>query len=356
MKTESQFATFKKEALASEPLMRQANLADIQIVSEKEIVYLGKKFQCTENAMNDFAKAVGMPVAFGNSIQGAFGVSAKQRVAELQKAAKVISGKNPQVTLVANKKLGIIERILSGGSILPYEMYFDVFERMMNGSKMDVSDFGMTQNGIFVSTVSRENEFSVGKFKDENFHPGLAFTNDFQKGAVVDSFINRLICTNGMVGRGFGESITYNPESMNEFFEKIKVLKTAGFMPGEFQNKVSQAIATRASFNEVKSAADLITGSSKMTKEFVDRFVPFNDIRRKFLAKGCDTIGWNAQQAQNAITDISVWDVINGITDFASHDYGFDLSEGNRLALQVKAGGLLARKSFDTQNLVHVSL
>jgi hypothetical protein len=143
---------------------------------------------------------------------------------------------------------------------------------------------------------------------------------------------------------------------MNEFFEKIKVLKTAGFMPGEFQNKVSQAIATRASFNEVKSAADLITGSSKMTKEFVDRFVPFNDIRRKFLAKGCDTIGWNAQQAQNAITDISVWDVINGITDFASHDYGFDLSEGNRLALQVKAGGLLARKSFDTQNLVHVSL
>ncbi len=357
MKTQSQFATFKKEALANEPLMREANLADINIVSENEIIYLGTKFKCTDEAMNGFAKAVGMPVAFGNSIKNAFGVTAKSRIAELQKAARVIAGKNPHVTLIANRKLGVIENILSGGSILPYEMYFDVFERMMNGSKMDIADFGSSdQGGVFVSTVSRENEFSVGKFKDENFHPGMTFSNDIRKGAVVDSFINRLVCTNGMVGRGFGESIIYNPESMSEFFEKIQILKCAGFLPSEFKAKVAAAIATRASYNEVHQAANLITGSSKLSKEFVDSFIPFNDIRRKFAKKGCDTIAWNTQQEQNAITDISVWDVVNGLTDFASHDYNFELSNANRLAIQVKAGGLLARAKYDTQNLVHVSL
>lgn len=357
MKTESQFSTFKKEALSSEPLMRQANLADIQILNEKEIIYLGRKMQCTENAINDFAKAVGMPTSFGNSINNAFGSTAKQRVVELQKAARVIAGKNPTVTLIANKKLGVIERILSSSSILPYEMYFDVFERMMNGANMDITDFGSSDHGgIFVSTTSRDNEFSVGKFKDENFHPGLTFSNDIRTGAHVDSFINRLVCTNGMVAKGFSESILYNPESMNEFFEKILVLKNAGFLPNEFKAKVTSAIATRASFSEVKSAAKLITESSKLTTEFVDRFVPYNDIRRKFTAKGCEVTGWNEQQARNAITNVSVWDVVNGITDFASHDYGFEISAANRLSLQVKAGAMLARTSFDTQNLVHVSL
>ena len=184
----------------------------------------------------------------------------------------------------------------------------------------------------------------------------MSCTNDAKSGASVDSFINRLICTNGMVGRGFGEQFVYNPESMSEFFKHIQTLKSNGFLPGEFKAKVASAIATRASFAEVKSAADMITGTSKLTKEFVDRFVPYNDIRRKFLAKGADTTGWNQQQSQNAITDVSVWDVINGITDFASHDYGFELNNDNKLRLQVEAGKMLSQKSFDTQNLVKISL
>lgn len=359
MKTETQFKAFKAEALANEPLMRQANLADIQILNEKEIIYLGKTFRCTENAINDFAKAVGVPVAFSNSITSAYGTATKNKIIELQKAAKVIgrAKKTPMVTLIADKRLGIIERILSNAQILPYEMYFETFERLMNDSNNEITDFGnANRGGLFISTISRENEFRVGSFKDENFHPGMTFVNDIKTGAHVDTFINRLVCANGMVGRGFANSIIYNPESMNEFFEQIKKLKASGFLPSEFKAKVASAIATRASFAEVKQATNLITSSSQLTKEFVDKFVPYNDIRRKFQNKGCDTLNWNADQMKTAITDISVWDVINGVTDFASHDYGFKLPEENRLRLQVQAGNLLAKPSYDTQNLVHVSL
>lgn len=355
-KTQKEFANFKEIAMANEPLMRQANLSDISIIDDKTIQFNGRNFTASDAAINDFSKIVGVQKTLINNVGTAFGKGTSQRIVDIQKAAKLIHGKNAVITLVADKKFGTITRILSGGSLLPYQNYFEVFERMMNGTNMDIVDFGSGANGLHISTVSRKDEFSVGKKKDEVFHPGFTFKNDMSTGAGLDSFLNRLICTNGMVGRGFAETVNYNPESINEFFTHIQTLKTSGFMPAAFNTKVASAINTRASYAEVKSAANLITGGSKLEKQFVDKFVPYNDIRRKFAAKGVDTLGWNPQQMQNAITDISVWDVINGITDFASHDYGFEVTADNKLKMQVAAGSMLSREKFDTQNLVHISL
>lgn len=355
-KSTTAFEAFKKEALSKEPLMCQASLADITLLSDKKISFKGREYNCSENAMNDFCKIVGIPKAFGNGIEGAFGADAKKRIIEIQKAVKVL-GKSITVTIVANKKLGMIDTILNGCSILPYNNYFDVFDRMMNGAKVEIVDFGASdRGGLFISTVSKDHEFHVDKMKNETFHPGLTFTNDYRVGAVMDTYVNRLVCSNGMVGRGFGQTFTYNPESMNEFFDRVNKLKQMGFVPEGFTEKVKSAINTRASYSEVKEAANMITSCSKLQKEDVDRFVPYNSIRRQFVAKGCDTHLWNEKQAQNAITNVSVWDVVNGVTDFASHDYGFELSNDNRLKLQVKAGSLLSAKAYDTQNLVHVAL
>lgn len=356
MKSQIQFEQFKEATVKSEPFMRKVNLADISIVDEKTIKYAGRTFNCSEQAINDFAKIVGFPVTFGNSIQTAFGKEVKQKIADLQKAARVLAGKNPTVTLVADRNFGIIVRMLQTSNILPYEMYFDVFDRMMNGSKMEITDFGSSSDGgVFINTTSRESEFKVGKFKDETFHPGTTFSNNMRTGAVVDSFVSRLVCSNGMVTKGFGSSINYNPENVNEFFSKLSELKSSGFLPSAFNDKVAAAISAKASYAEVKNAAHLLKNSSKISNEFVDKFVPVNDIRRKFQAKGCDVSSWNSQQEKTAITNISVWDVVNGVTDFASHDYGFELSQANRLNLQVQAGNLLSN-DFDTQNLVHISL
>ena len=355
-KTEKEFSAFKEIALKNEPLMRQANLSDISIVDDKTINFNGRNFTASDAAINDFGRIVGVQKTLISNVGSAFGKGTSQKIIDIQKAAKLIHGKNAKVTLIANKSFGIIERILSGSSLLPYQNYFDVFERMMNGTNMDIIDFGSGPGGMHISTVSRKDEFSVGKHKDEVFHPGFAFNNNMSSGASLDSFLNRLVCSNGMVGRGFAETMNYNPESINEFFTHIQTLKTSGFMPAAFNTKVASAMNTRASYAEVKSAANLITGGSKLEKQFVDKFVPYNDIRRKFAAKGVDTLNWNPQQMQNAITDVSVWDIVNGVTDFASHDYGFEVSTDSKLKMQVAAGAMLSREKYDTQNLVHISL
>lgn len=268
----------------------------------------------------------------------------------------VAGGKGITVTLAANKVFGIVERVYRGSQILPYATYFDTFERLMNSHKLDIVDFGQTPTGVFVSTKSVEDEFKIGNFGNEVFHPGFTLTNNLSNGLVLDSYLYRLICTNGMVGQSFGHSIKYNPESMTDFFKSLIEFKNSGLIPLGFRDKVTQAIHTKASYAEVHSAAKIITNNSKLTIDLVDRFVPVNDIRRKFALKGADTVKWNSAQEKNAITNISVWDVVNGLTDFASHDYGFDVKESDRLSMQKQAGDLLGKPAFDTQNLVHVSL
>ena len=59
----------------------------------------------------------------------------------------------------------------------------------------------------------------------------------------------------------------------------------------------------------------------------------------------------NAKQKANLRTGVSVWDVINGVTDFASHNYGFDKKANSDTHLQMVAGDILA-KNYDTANLV----
>ena len=57
------------------------------------------------------------------------------------------------------------------------------------------------------------------------------------------------------------------------------------------------------------------------------------------------------EQKRNCRTGLTHWDVINGITDFASHNYGYEKKPNSDRHLQVQAGDMLARTP-DTANLI----
>jgi hypothetical protein len=357
MKNQSQYAAFKNKALELEPLSKQVSLAEIELVDGNRISHQGVTITLSDSAMSDLAAVVGMPKRFGSELEKDFTPAGKQRFVNLIKSAKVSRGKNPTVTLVATKGTRVVSRVFDEGSILPYEAYFDTFERLMNSHKMDIQDFGHDSDGkVFISTVSKKDEFQIGKRREEVFHPGFTFTNDIRTGTTLESYLHRLVCTNGMIGRGFGTTFEYNVNKMNEFFDSVNDLRNGGFLPPSFKDKVEAASCVRASWAEVKAATELITQNSKLLKEDVDKFVPYNSIRTAFLAKGVNPAEWNGQQSKNAITNVTVWDVINGVTDFASHDYGFEVNDHSRLKMQLDAGSLLSKSSYDTQNLVHIAL
>ena len=56
-------------------------------------------------------------------------------------------------------------------------------------------------------------------------------------------------------------------------------------------------------------------------------------------------------QSANVRTPLSCWSVINGITDFASHNYGYEKNQNSDFYLQTQAGDMLS-KQFDTVNII----
>jgi 3-deoxy-D-manno-octulosonic acid (KDO) 8-phosphate synthase len=65
-----------------------------------------------------------------------------------------------------------------------------------------------------------------------------------------------------------------------------------------------------------------------------------------------DPLFLNDDQKKNAKTGTSVYELIQGITHFASHDNGFKVNDYDRRVLQVNAANLLTKKSFDMANQV----
>jgi hypothetical protein len=68
-------------------------------------------------------------------------------------------------------------------------------------------------------------------------------------------------------------------------------------------------------------------------------------------AEGADGAKLTDAQKRSVRTGLKVWDVINGVTDFASHNYGYEKTANADRHLQLRAGDLLSR-DFDTKNII----
>jgi hypothetical protein len=51
---------------------------------------------------------------------------------------------------------------------------------------------------------------------------------------------------------------------------------------------------------------------------------------------------------------MSVWDVINGMTNFASNDQRYRVDNHDMANIMVAAGKILAKGQYDTENLLQV--
>jgi hypothetical protein len=51
---------------------------------------------------------------------------------------------------------------------------------------------------------------------------------------------------------------------------------------------------------------------------------------------------------------MSVWDIVNGMTNFASNDTRYQIDDSKMGNLMVTAGNILTKKQFDTEGLLNV--
>jgi hypothetical protein len=354
------FSARAADAIDAQPIRRTVHLAEIELLDEEKIAYKGTQLNIDKSAFGDLLKILKIPQAFIKRFgeMMAEKPEAKRNFINTIKNVMSTQGKgSTTVTLVLNKKDRKIvavhktaRNLISNGGML------DVVNRVIDENGLEVVDFSVGSNGeVAVNAVNLKSAFDIDGLKDEVFHGGVSFVNNPKNGFIVSPYINRLVCANGMVSRGFQEQFkltSTDGQAMQKFFSDMSNLAKSGFRPEKFVERVQEAHSLKASLSEMFKVSRAIKGAANdITKEEMESWVPVKYTTSAYHRIGVDTHLLRAGQLKNAKTDTSVWELINGLTHFATHDNGFEIDDYTRTGLQMVAGQLLSDE-HDMANFV----
>jgi hypothetical protein len=143
-----------------------------------------------------------------------------------------------------------------------------------------------------------------------------------------------------------------DPISMETFWSQMNELARRNFRPVGFESQIRKAMTTPASLSELADAHYSILSLSDVRLREAEAWVPYHETQDRFHKAGIDTIPMTPAQRKCAKTGTSIWDLVNGITHFATHDNGFKIDDYDRRRLQVEASKILSKKTYDMENIV----
>lgn len=355
--TQQQFDIKKSEAINNQPLRKLVQLGDVKFLTSDTIQYAGLTMGISKAALRDLCNMVGVSAKMNTTVKSVMGEEFTKTLLNMLKDA--ISKKSGlQLTMVVGRDKIVRRFMTKNESMISNSSFFDLTEQLIDKHNLEIDSFSVDKDGrVNLSTISPSSGFGLQGFNDETFNAGLSMSNSLT-GVKVDPYIHRLVCTNGMVTQQFSEAIkmnNLNPASMIKFHESLRRLEKNNFQPQGFKDKLQSAMKTPASLAEMLRGMDMIKSSSNIDDSQVHQFIKYSQTVRDYKNLGVDIHKLNHDQLKNAKTALSVWDVINGVTDFASHNYGYEMRTDNSSAnLQMQAGSMLCKESYDTSNLVLV--
>jgi len=142
-------------------------------------------------------------------------------------------------------------------------------------------------------------------------------------------------------------------KSIKEFNDHMIQMASTGFQPVGLADKIRTANNTDASIAEVQRAMSAILSTDKKVDfEYAQRYLPINRIMKAYSDIGAVPEAFTTKQLQNAKSGLSIWAVVNGMTNFASNDERYNIDDHKTSNLMVSAGNLLMKKNFDTEGLL----
>jgi hypothetical protein len=345
----------KVATLEAQNLRKVVPFRDINLIDGESIEYNGQKINLTKNAFKNLLGLLGMSNQFAQKFETLFTKEAKSQFINTMKNAMASnSGKLSEVTLVLNPISKSVVAITKKDQFgISNQQFMGVAENIIDNHGMDVTNWSVDP-GTGIVTINAFNpnaNFAVQGLSNEVFTGGVTFQNSPKDGFQVLPYINRQWCTNGLTAPMSEESYTLNSldqGSMEKFFENMNNLRKNNFAPTGFADRVRAAHNTPASLNELQFAHNLI---EPFAGERADNWIPLAENMNAFYKAGFESL--NGNQMKHAKSNTSVWDVINGVTHFATHGAGIidtNMQDYDASNLMVKSGNLFGKKSFDHEN------
>ena len=351
------FAIRKDEAIRNEVMRKEISLSEFNVIDNTHIEVDGVKIELTPFAFKRLLGRLRIPTAFAKRFETGFGSDGLKQLVQMMKTMK--SSKNDQtVTLLVDPRAKKVTNILPAGyASISNEAFIDFAEGYINQYGLEVKDFGSDPSGgATINCVSPNSVFSVPGMSDEVFNTGVTFRNTPTRGLEVSPYLNRLVCSNGMSSTAFSETYGLHEltdKSISEFNEHMISMASTGFQPVGLADKIKSANDTDASIAEVQRAMSaMLSTDKKIDYEYMQRYLPINRVMKAYSDIGAEPSTFTTKQLQNAKSGLSIWEVVNGITNFASNDEKYNIDDHKTGNLMVSAGNLLMKKNFDTEALI----
>ncbi len=343
--TQAEFDRKKKIALETAPIRKVINTGDISVKGDK-IFISNKEVQFSNNGIKRLAEILGIPTAFTNKYSSIFGGEGVNKL--ITHIATGLGSKNKKVMLMGSPTSKTIIDVKSAAHkyISTTSLLKIVEDTLNDNNDLIVSNFSVDPYGqLRVDTLNTVKHLNFGK--NEDFFAGLNFTQSPSSGTQLSQYMFRQICTNGSFGKDDIKIMSgYDDDVVKALYSEIEKAAKDDFVPIGFGDRLKRASNTSASLSELRSAI------THIDIESIDKFLPYNQIMHDLRGRRIDPNLLNAQQQRNCRIGCSVWDVINAMTDYASHDYGYGLSQEESRLIQVDASKILFKANFDTENLI----
>lgn len=356
-----EYDAFKDSSINSKNIVRKnALISDIDIISSEKILYKGVEFSMNENAFKNLITIFKLSIGVMDNIDKMLGDTVTASLLTMMKKAISKNGAST-ICMIFNKKIDSVTGFsASSDGILSNESFFDLFEQTMNiNPGMDIKNIAISPNGeVDISVLNNNWEFGVEGFNDEYFKSGLNFRNTSNM-TIVSPFNERLICTNGMIADTYNDmSIILNKtnDDIGQFFSKVTNLEGMKGFEDVFKGRIKGLINTQASLAELTNVHNVFDGQIRNNKDAMvastlESFIPYKEVRSAFKREQISLNDLDVKQKQKIRTGVSVWDLINGMTDLASHPtkYGLKFLDDSYSVsiLQRAAGNLAFKKEHD---------
>jgi len=357
--SQTAFDTKKAEVLSKELIRKEINISEFELINDSTIKIQGKNVPITPLAFKRVLRRLRIPHAFARRFETGYGSDGLKQLIQMVKLAK--ANKNDQtVTLVVDPDKGAIVDILPAGyASISNEAFVNFTEGYIDKYNLAPTSFGSDGNGgAIINCTSPNSIMRIPGMEQEVFQTGVAFSNSVANGLQVSPFMTRLVCANGMSSTQFSENyglVSLTNKAVNEFNEHMLQMATTGFQPVGMADQIKKAANTDASLGELQHACGAILSTdNKIQYEYAQKFAPIERAKKAYDNLGMDTSKFTRAQLQNAKSGMSVWEVVNGMTNFASNETKYGVDEYKAGNLMVTAGNILMKKKFDTEGLLPV--
>lgn len=358
--SQSAFDTKKAEAINTQLMRKEITLSEFNVIDNNHIDVDGVKIEVTDKAFGKLLGRLRIPKAFAKRFSEGFGNDGLRQLITMMKSAK--SNRNEQtVTLLVDPNSRKITDILPAGyASISQESFIDFASRYIDQYNLGVTHMGSSQyGGTQINCVAPQGMFNVPGMTNEVFNTGVTFRNTPTRGLEVSPYLERLICANGMTSTAFAENYglhNLNDKNINEFNEHMIRMASTNFQPVGLADNIKKANNTDASLAEMQRAASSILSlDKKVDYDYVQKYIPVERAFKAYSQLGADPNTFTKAQMKNAKSGMSVWDLVNGMTNFASNDTKFNINEGKMGNLMVTAGNILCKKQYDTEGVLDIN-